>query len=525
MSYLTASPEEGVHAVDAFAFPPPVPHTGLGGASAPEPPDHIVTESGGHRRSHGPRGRRTAAGLGAVLVLGVGAAGLLVWRGSSEEDGGSAGTTLTTETAATTPLRAEDFAAAHGAYQAGNCDQALPMYVDLVRDRSWMESSGTAEQAQAEHDECVDLLAIQSSTRTPAGVLTEYLAFLDERPSTPLEPVVLADMKHLYEAAGSEALTKISCELLGDRFSLITSDTPAAMMSCAGAYRDAARADLALELLGFADDPGLATELAAVVTVSPEFCANLVDEPTATPSADIDNAALLLEGCMTTAGASGDTEMLTFLQIRFLVETPQHPNAAVVEAALIDNAGACGFLEGIRMTDELVAREGFLASKTLNCAQFAHFVGDTGTAIELYQWFLDNTDGDPRTATAEAGLAWNQIAEARTQGVAVWDRPERWGTVSGGVTRLIIRNDAVSGLDVVLTGPETRFLTVEGSPTSWTYAEAPWDCRVDVPVLTVDLIPGVYEVMFERYGEPFSVGTWDLRSGAIYDFCLYMVSY
>jgi len=97
--------------------------------------------------------------------------------------------------------------------------------------------------------------------------------------------------------------------------------------------------------------------------------------------------------------------------------------------------------------------------------------------------------------------------------------------VGGGVTRLIIRNDAESDLDVVLTGPETRFLTVEGSPTSWTYAEPPWDCRVDVPVLTIDLIPGVYEVMFERYGDPISVGTWDLRSGAIYDFCLYLVSY
>jgi hypothetical protein len=191
--------------------------------------------------------------------------------------------------------------------------------------------------------------------------------------------------------------------------------------------------------------------------------------------------------------------------------------------ALIDNIAACDHLGEIRGSDVLAAREGLVATKTFACAQVADYVGEVDRAIELFRWFLDHAGSDPRVGEAEAGLARNLIARARAGDNSVIERPERTGGSGGGHAQLVFSNDTRYEQQIVVTGPETRMVTVEASATSEAYAERPGGCRTDVPSVTIDLAPGTYEIMiFDDVARP-DVGTWDLGAGARYGWCAFYV--
>lgn len=465
----------------------------------------------------------------AALALGVGTVVVLTRHDAAPHDdsGGSAAVTAVT-TAAAADERDGDLSAAHTAYLAGGCDEAVSLYDQLLADSEWVGSSDSVAQARNERDECAEFLAISTGTRTPAELLSDYVAFLNERPTTPLGSVVEAEIQRVYASDGAASLSSATCDALeGDFGRLTSSDVAVAMLGCADLYsaegRNNEAASLAAESLQYTVDPTVTTRAIGVVVGAPGACSGMADGVSLVDVAQNPaQHAALLQACMAAAGAAGDNQALASLQVRYLIDLPDHPDAATVEAALIENAGACDLLWTMR--DQLAGREGFAATKTLRCAELAHFFGDTGTAIELYRWFLDNTQDDPRAGGAEAGLAWNLIAQARANGTTEWERPGRSDQIGGNVARMIIRNDAWSALDVTLTGPETHFLTVAESPTSAQYFDHPNECRLDVPSITIDLTPGVYDVMFERNGNAAAVGTWDLRAGSVYDFCLYLVT-
>ena len=522
-------------------FPPPVGSPV--GESHTDPSHHDTSPTPNMPVHRHVRRLRMGIALVAVVALGVVAA-LVLSRGGSPAD--ESADTAEITTGATDPAPGDDprsavFTDAHDAYVDGRCADAVAGFDELLADSEWVATSSSADAALAEQAECNALLDIASDTAAPSSVLADYLTFLADRPGTPLKHAVLAAISELYATAGLATLTEQTCDAIdGDVNVLRATDAAGALLGCADVYLAAGRSEdaavLAVDAISRTTDAATTTRAVDIVTGTPGMCAalaglpaeaNVNDDALDTVEASLSDSptthAVILQACMV-VGAD-DAELLAGLQMRYLVDLPLDPGSAAVEAALIENAAACGALEAMRTIDELAGREGFLASKTLKCAQFAHYVGDRAMAIELYQWFLDNTEGDERTSIAEAGLAWNRIAAARDNGITEWSAPLRAGSSGGSFVRLIIRNDAWSELDVILTGPVTQFITVDESPDSIVYTSEGRDgCRLDVPSVTVDVPGGVYEVMFERNGLRIAVGTWDLRAGSMYDFCLYLVS-
>ena len=232
--------------------------------------------------------------------------------------------------------------------------------------------------------------------------------------------------------------------------------------------------------------------------------------------------ATLLLDCMMAASAPEQAEQLAGLQLAFLVDQPAHPEAAAVSAALSANFGACELRDRIRTSIPAPTGETLYVETTFTCAQFADFVGDTSGAVDLYQAFIAAAPGDTRVPEAQTKLARNMIAEARASGAQEFDPLEPSGSSGSDLAQLVLWNDTAYEQQLVITGSETRFVTVPASPTSSTYTAPPLTCATDVPSVTLDLVPGTYDLLLSDDVETM-VATWQLDQGTAYEWCVFYV--
>lgn len=418
---------------------------------------------------------------------------------------------------------------AHAAFVDGRCTDVIERYDQLLEDAAWVASSGAVDQARQERAECSDLLAVDTGSGDAANVLATYLAFLHDRPDTLLRDAVAADIQQLYDTNGWSALTPQTCdELDAQSFSVVNPVTVSdAKLGCATSYDISGRSEdaytLAMEVLRSGDDAALVDPATRLVLNNPSACADLDEVRQLVDLADHpDDHAALLQTCMTAASARDDLEGLADFQIAFLTDLSLDPDAPTVQAALLDNISACSRLDEMRATATIALREGFIATKTLLCAQASEYVGDFDGAEQSYQWFLDNVPSDPRFEVAQSGLARVLIAQARqeresagldTDGFA---RPPRRGGSGSARTHLVIYNDHPDELQIVMSGPESRIETVPASMTSVVYSEANADCRFDVPFIVIDVDPGLYDVLMKRPSYIGVVSSWTLDAGAEY---------
>lgn len=415
---------------------------------------------------------------------------------------------------------------ARGSMIAGQCEQAISLFDELLDDDAWVATSSVVAQVRSERSGCADLVAIRARTSGAADTMAAYVRFLDQHPASPLGTIVVSEIRALYQSAGSDALSVATCKAVDGEFDLFGAPTADVTLACATEYASIGRVDdasaLAAEIFRTAEDQPTRATARSILLQDPSTCTDLANgnsivDPTQRPGMH----ASLLQPCMT--AAADDPEQLARLQVAFLVDLPQHEAAATVEAALIDNPAACDLLPAMQSMPAFTARADLIVTKTFECAQFASFVGDIQSAIDGYESFLDLAPDDARAPAAVAGLAQNLIAEAR-QGVTTdMPRPQRSGSSGGGHAQLLFSNDTVYDQHVVVVGPEARIVTVEASSVSSTYAQRPNACRTDVPTVTIGLQPGTYEVMvYDDVAAP-EIGSWTLESGAEYGWCAFYV--
>jgi hypothetical protein len=225
---------------------------------------------------------------------------------------------------------------------------------------------------------------------------------------------------------------------------------------------------------------------------------------------------------MAATAAPEQAEQLAGLQLAFLVDQPTHPQAAAVAAALSSNFGACALRDLIRGSVTAPEGEALYIDTTFTCAQFADFVGDTSGAVELYEEFIAVAPSDARVPEAQTKLARNMIADARAADAEEFDAVEPSGSSGSDLAQLVLWNDTAYEQQLVITGPETRFVTVPASPTSPTYATPPLSCATDVPSVTLDLAPGTYDLLVSDEVDTM-VGTWQLDQGTAYEWCVFYV--
>jgi hypothetical protein len=260
------------------------------------------------------------------------------------------------------------------------------------------------------------------------------------------------------------------------------------------------------------------------VAANPSVCAQLAETGIVDGvSRSSEQQATLLQECMASATAAEDTAQLAGLQLAFVVDQASHPDAAALTEALRANYGACGMLDRIRTSIPAPVGETLYIDTTFMCAQFSDFVGDVPGAIELYRSFIAAAADDVRIADAEAALARNMIADARANDAEQLQDIGRSGSSGSDLAQFVFRNDTEYEQTLVITGPETRFVTIEASPTSSTYTVEPLDCRTDVPSVTLDLVPGTYDILLSDEVVEAQVGTWQLDRGAAYDWCSFYV--
>lgn len=230
---------------------------------------------------------------------------------------------------------------------------------------------------------------------------------------------------------------------------------------------------------------------------------------------------------MTVMSDPGHADALALLQVVFLSELPFHADAPAVETALLANYAACGYMDRLTTDPMLTNREGFVPNVMFTCAQTAEYLGDVESAVEWYQWFVDNAPFDPRFTTARDGLARSLIKQAEQAGSGELPPPTDTGGSGSSLTEVTIYNDSPAELRIVISGPESRIEVIPASPTSDEYSlVGPLSCRTDVPTLTITVAAGDYRVLVEDISggvRPFT-GTWNLTSGDRFASCFYIVT-
>lgn len=423
---------------------------------------------------------------------------------------------------------------AHALYLDGRCEEAIAGFDELLDASRLVDTGGVEAVASDQRAECREVLDLDElAASDPAAGLIGYRDFLDARPGTVLRDMIAGRAQALVGEADLVAVATLdTCDAL-DSFTAAglvgTERLPELQAHCATTYAEAGSDDeafaMATAALGADLDGELRDQAIGVLLASEQACTDAVGTEALAGIAELpDQLAPFLQRCM---AAAGDAESLATLQIEFLARLAMHPDAPVVEAALLENSAACSMLDQMRAEPAIVIRAGFLATKTLGCAQFSEFVGDPATAATNYQWFLDNAPFDPRAVEARDGLARSLVKQAQLQGAGELPAPTPAGGSGGNHTRVVIYNDSPEELQIVLSGPESRIEIMPASPTSDTYSlVGPPVCRTDVPVLQIEVDSGVYDVLVRATSggvSPF-VGSWTLDAGAAYDSCFFVVT-
>jgi hypothetical protein len=366
--------------------------------------------------------------------------------------------------ASTTDANRDRFERGQGAYLAGDCAAALAAFDEITDDKA-----GYAAEAQPWRDECTAVAAARSKEITaPDAALVAYSAFALEHPQSPLLESIVTRIAAIVSTRGAAGLATTS--------------------SCA-ALADIERAGLAA-------------------------------------TAKLDAGAFILE-CAKVAAAAKNLDEQARLQLLFLTRFGTRPEAASVEKTLLANVGTCRHIDALPTEPALVARGGFVASATLMCANFAEFIGHPSDAVKLFQRFLTSYPGDARAGDARAGLARSLIAQAKAGNAGTLPEPSVSGSAASGTVRVTIENASPDHLRLVLNGAETRIESVDACGQCKVYSVVgPLSCPSGLPSLTLQLTPGVYDVLVESTDgssvTPF-VGSWDLRNATAYRSCFYIV--
>lgn len=429
------------------------------------------------------------------------------------------------------------FDSAHEAYEAGDCELAIEEYDRLLDSSRLVDTAGVKGKAERERAECAELMEADAiADNDPGAALTMYAEFVEGHPDSPLTETIAARVALLFDSNAADRMaTEATCDRL-DELQLLGLFSPADLQWmqawCSSTYLDAGRDADAYEMAMVV----LTGEGAADVQAE----ASIVAQGTDAACADVDNFLLysdvdltedslvpFLQRCMTVMSDPGHADALALLQVVFLSELPFHADAPAVETALLANYAACGYMDRLTTDPMLTNREGFVPNVMFTCAQTAEYLGDVESAVEWYQWFVDNAPFDPRFTTARDGLARSLIKQAEQAGSGELPPPTDTGGSGSSLTEVTIYNDSPAELRIVISGPESRIEVIPASPTSDEYSlVGPLSCRTDVPTLTITVAAGDYRVLVEDISggvRPFT-GTWNLTSGDRFASCFYIVT-
>jgi hypothetical protein len=169
-----------------------------------------------------------------------------------------------------------------------------------------------------------------------------------------------------------------------------------------------------------------------------------------------------------------------------------------------------------------------LPDALFDCGQQQFDEGDYRAAIASYRRVVDDFGPSPTARRAATRLIDAEVAAVRSGGSAGYLPPP---TVSGSAAydevELSIQNDSPETLEILLSGPVSRRLTVPPCVGCSVHDDSPEGCRASgSPERSWTLRPGAYDAVVRSSSDddvnPWS-GRWRLEGGYAYGHCFFIV--
>jgi hypothetical protein len=144
----------------------------------------------------------------------------------------------------------------------------------------------------------------------------------------------------------------------------------------------------------------------------------------------------------------------------------------------------------------------------------------------MYDGFLADFPDHTFAPEIEAALAQSLVNQAQEAGAQELPAPIRSGSTGTELTKVVIQNDAPTGMRIVFSGPETRVEELGACGSCVTYSgSGPSSCPAQGPIGRYTLAPGQYEVLVEDLDPSIRpwFGNWNLLKGDEYYSCFFNV--
>jgi len=207
--------------------------------------------------------------------------------------------------------------------------------------------------------------------------------------------------------------------------------------------------------------------------------------------------------------------------------------AGIVEAARAPIAsgkpcGALPILEALAAADEPFRGQAstLMPGTMFSCGEQSQREGRVAEAMTQFRSVRERFPDSDVAARAETALIDAEIAAAGG-GASSLPPPQRTGSARGRSAVMIIRNASRRPIEVLVSGPSSKRITLAPCGDCGDAGIAPTACRGNGPQVEVALGAGEYKALAKVTDgtkvTPFT-GTWTLSSSSRYTHCLYIVS-
>lgn len=159
------------------------------------------------------------------------------------------------------------------------------------------------------------------------------------------------------------------------------------------------------------------------------------------------------------------------------------------------------------------------------CGEQTYREGRIPDAIAQFRSLRERFPNSDQAARAETALIDAEVATVQRGATSPLPPPHRTGGASGRRAVLVIRNDSPRPIEVLVSGPSSKRITLGPCGNCSEVGFAPGACPGRGPQVEVALDPGGYKAVAKVTDgakvTPFS-GTWSVSGSSKYSHCLYI---
>ncbi|MDQ4069047.1 MAG: tetratricopeptide repeat protein [Actinomycetota bacterium] len=196
----------------------------------------------------------------------------------------------------------------------------------------------------------------------------------------------------------------------------------------------------------------------------------------------------------------------------------------------IESGAACdalALLDALVKADQPLRAEASAATPAtlFSCGEQRYREGRFAEAAAQFSTLLQRFPNSPLAPRADAALVDAEVAAVQGRPGSSLPAPQRTGSAPGRSSVLTIRNESPRPIEILLSGPSSRRVSLERCAECSEVGIPPLGCSGKGPQVEIALEPGEYKVVAKVTDgatvKPFT-GTWSLAGASRYSHCLYI---